>query len=104
MAEDGLPTTVSVLGNDTDVDGDGLSVTAVTQPTNGSVTFTAADVTYTPNADFNGADPLHYTIGDGNGGSATATVNMTVTPRTTIRWRMMIRRRRRKTRRSRLVT
>jgi type IV pilus assembly protein PilY1 len=79
MAEDDVPTTIAVLGNDTDVDGDALSVTGVTQPTNGSVAFTAADVTYTPNADFNGADPFTYTIGDGNGSSDTATVNMTVT-------------------------
>ena len=72
-------TTVTVLSNDTDVDGDTLTVSAVTQGTNGSVTHTANDVTYTPAADFNGADSFTYTISDGNGESDTATVNVTVT-------------------------
>ncbi len=54
-------------------------VTAVTQGTNGSVNFTAGNVSYTPNADFFGTDSFTYTISDGNGGSDTATVNVTVT-------------------------
>ena len=36
-------------------------------------------ITYTPAANYNGADSFTYTIGDGNGGTATATVNVTVT-------------------------
>src|SRR6185295_10087661 len=70
--------TVPVLGNDTDLDGETLAVTAVTQGANGSVSFTAGSVTYTPVANFNGADSFTYTIGDGNGGSATATVSISV--------------------------
>ena len=59
--------------------GETLTVTAVTQGANGSVTFTASGVSYTPNADFFGTDSFTYTISDGNGGTATATVNVTVT-------------------------
>ena len=71
---------VAVLGNDSDVDGDSLSVSAVTQGTNGAVVINGdGTVTYTPNANFNGADSFTYTIDDGNGGSDTATVNVTVT-------------------------
>jgi hypothetical protein len=77
-AED-TATTVNVLANDSDIDGDSLSVTAVTQGTNGSVTFGAASATYTPNANFNGSDSFTYSIGDGNGGTATATVSVNVT-------------------------
>ncbi len=77
--DEDTPVTIDVLANDSDVDGDTPGVTGVTQPANGSVTFTAADVTYTPNADFNGSDLFTYTIGDGNGGSDTASVDMTVT-------------------------
>ncbi len=70
--------TFNPRNNDTDVDGDPLTVTAVTQGSNGSATFTASNVTYTPNAGFTGSDSFTYTISDGNGGSDTATVNMTV--------------------------
>lgn len=74
----GSPLTVSVLANDTDTDGDSLSITGVTQGMNGSVVIDGTDVVYTPNAGFSGDDSFTYTIGDGNGGSDTATVNITV--------------------------
>ncbi len=73
--------TVSLLGNDNDPDGDTLTVTAVTQGTNGSVVLNPdGTATYTPNANFNGSDSFSYTIGDGNGGTATATATVTVAP------------------------
>ncbi len=54
------------------------SLSSVTQGTNGAVTFTAAgSVTYTPNADFNGADSFTYTVTSG-GVTETATVTITV--------------------------
>ncbi len=72
--------TVSVLANDTDVENDTLSVTAVTQGANGAVVINAnGTVTYTPAANFNGSDSFTYTISDGNGGTSTATVTVTVT-------------------------
>lgn len=73
---------VSVLGNDSDPDGDPLTVTGVTQPAHGVVSITGggATTTYTPAANYNGGDSYTYTIGDGRGGSATATVTMTVSP------------------------
>ena len=81
VAEDSGANTINVRVNDTDVDGDTLTVTAVTQGTNGSVIITngGADVSYTPNANFFGNDSFTYTVSDGNGGSDTATVNITVT-------------------------
>ncbi len=70
---------VTVLGNDSDPDSDPLNVSAVTQGANGTVTINGDNtVTYTPNANFNGADSFTYTISDGNGGNDTATVNVTV--------------------------
>ncbi|MEM7332261.1 MAG: tandem-95 repeat protein, partial [Chloroflexota bacterium] len=72
--------TIDVLDNDSDLDGDDLTIDSVTDPANGVVTNNGTDVTYTPNADFNGVDSFTYTIGDGNGGSDTATVNVTVNP------------------------
>ncbi len=80
----GAAVTVAVLGNDTDVDGPSLSVTAVTQGSNGSVVINANQtVTYTAGATV-GTDSFTYTVSDGAGGTATATVIVTVTsPRVT---------------------
>jgi RHS repeat-associated protein len=74
----GTPITITVLGNDSDPDGDPISITATTQGTNGSATYDTASVTYTPNAGFHGIDAFSYTISDGRGGTATATVTVAV--------------------------
>ena len=73
---------IDVLANDTIAPdtGETLTVTAVTQGANGTVTFTADGVSFTPDANFYGTDSFTYTITDGNGGTDTATVNVTVTP------------------------
>ena len=68
-----------VLGNDTDPDGDTLTVTSNTQPANGSATVNAnGSFTYNPDSNFNGTNTFSYTISDGNGGTDTATVTITV--------------------------
>jgi hypothetical protein len=75
----GTPVSVAVLANDSDLDGDALSVTAVTNGANGSAVRNAnGTVTYTPNAGFSGADSFTYTVSDGRGGTATGTVSVTV--------------------------
>jgi len=56
----------SLLENDSDVDGDTLSVVSVTDGANGTVGFDAdGNIVYTPNAGFQGADSFTYTISDG---------------------------------------
>lgn len=72
------PVTVSVLANDSDVDGGTLSVSAVTQGAKGSVSTNGSTVTYTPSANTNGLDSFTYTVSDGQGGAATATVTLSV--------------------------
>jgi len=69
---------INVLANDSDPDGDTLSVTAVSMPAHGSAAASATGVVYTPAADYVGADSFTYTISDGRGGNATATVHITV--------------------------
>lgn len=72
---------VDVLANDSDVDGDDLSVGSVTQPMNGRVSVTASDnIVYTPAADYSGADAFTYVLDDGRGGTATGTVTVSVAP------------------------
>jgi VCBS repeat-containing protein len=78
---EGTPVPISVLANDSDVDGDTITVTSVTQGINGTVTINVDDtVTYTPDAGFTGTDSFGYEIGDGNGGVAAAAVTVTVSP------------------------
>jgi VCBS repeat-containing protein len=68
-----------VLGNDTDVDGNPLTA-AVTGPAHGVLTLNAdGSFTYTPAADYNGADAFTYKAGDGLAQSAAATVSITIT-------------------------
>ena len=72
--------TINVLGNDTDIEGDTLTVTGATSP-NGTVTVNPnGTITFTPAENFNGDATIEYTISDGNGGTDTATVAVTVTP------------------------
>ncbi len=81
------PITINVLANDTDPNGDVLSLSSFTDPANGTVTrnengtpanLTDDQLVYTPNANYNGSDSFSYVISDGKGGTATATVNLTV--------------------------
>ena len=76
----GQAVTLDALANDTDVDGDRLSVVTTTVPTNGRVALLpTGQLSYTPRAGFVGTDQFSYTVSDGHGGTATATVTVTVT-------------------------
>ncbi|TPW11373.1 MAG: conserved repeat protein, partial [Acidimicrobiaceae bacterium] len=71
--------TISVIANDSDPDGDSLTVTAVTQPSMGSVVQNSnGTVQYTPPSNWTGTTSFTYTISDGNGGTDTATVTVLV--------------------------
>ncbi|MBT5873870.1 MAG: cadherin-like domain-containing protein, partial [Candidatus Latescibacteria bacterium] len=84
-AEEDTPVSFNLLANDTDDDGDPLTITGVTQPDNGDVVIDVGDtsVTYTPDPDYNSEieeefDEFTYTISDGNGGTDVATVSVDV--------------------------
>ena len=82
VAEDSGANPINVLGNDTDPDpGDTRTITAITQPANGTVaiTGTGTGLTYTPAANFAGTNTFTYTITDAAGLTDTATVTVTVT-------------------------
>ncbi|MBE0534753.1 MAG: tandem-95 repeat protein, partial [Phycisphaerae bacterium] len=78
--EEETAVTINVLDNDTDVEGDTLTVVHLTQAAHGTASLNAADqtVTYTPDPDFAGEDTFTYTVGDGNGGTSEAVVTVTV--------------------------
>ncbi|MEU8658905.1 Ig-like domain-containing protein [Actinoplanes philippinensis] len=70
------PTTLDVLANDTDANGDTLTVTVDVPPTAGHVEVAGGTVTYQAPNGFHGADSFGYTVSDGQGGSAHATVSV----------------------------
>lgn len=75
----GVPVTINVLANDTDPDGDSLTVTAVSDPPNGTAVNNGnGTVTYTSECGFQGFDTFSYTISDGRGGTATGMVTVRV--------------------------
>ena len=71
---------VNVVANDTDVDGDTLSVTGVTSPAHGTAVINSGKVNYTPSGNYTGSDTFDYTVSDGHGGTDTGTVTVTITP------------------------
>ncbi|HEX3764767.1 MAG TPA: Ig-like domain-containing protein [Kofleriaceae bacterium] len=79
--DEDIVATIDVVANDSDVDHDALTVTAITQPANGTVAIVdATHVRYTPAPDYNGPDSFGYTISDPSGATATATVTLTIDP------------------------
>ncbi|UCC67460.1 MAG: cadherin-like domain-containing protein [Armatimonadota bacterium] len=77
--DEDTPVTIAVLANDSDADGDSLTVTSVTDPPSGSAVINADEtVTYTPDVGYDGSDSFEYTISDGRGGTDTAAVSITV--------------------------
>lgn len=72
--------TINVLANDSDPDGDRLTVTAASLPAHGSAVVSANSITYTPTNGYLGSDTFTYTISDNAGGTANANVAITVYP------------------------
>ncbi|MGD9602501.1 MAG: Ig-like domain-containing protein [Gammaproteobacteria bacterium] len=70
---------IRVLANDSDPDRDALRISAVTQGARGRATVFGGSVFYTSNST-TGDDTFTYTVNDGRGGSASATVSVTITP------------------------
>ena len=48
----------------TDADGDTLTYSVVTQPAHGTVSGTSPNLTYTPNANYNGSDSFTFKAND----------------------------------------
>ena len=80
----GVAVDVAVLANDTDVDGDALTLGSFTQPAAGQGAVTQVGpgtLRYAPAAGFTGTATFDYVVSDGNGGSDTGAVSVTVAPR-----------------------
>ena len=69
---------IPVRTNDSDPDGDPLTLASVTSPRYGKATISNGAVSYTANKTFVGKVMFSYKINDGKGGTATGTVTVTV--------------------------
>lgn len=67
-------TSAALTGNDTDVDDDALSITAVGNAHGGTVTMINDQVVFVPDADYSGPGSFDYTASDGHGGLSSAHV------------------------------
>jgi YD repeat-containing protein len=76
LAASGVAVSMDPRANDTDIDGDPLTVISVTQPTHGAAVVSAGGttVTYTPTSGYFGDDRFTYAVADDEGAQATATV------------------------------
>ena len=61
-----------LLANDTDANGDTLSIAALSAPSNGTVAINGTNVVFTPTAGYTGNAGFSYTVSDGKGGTSTA--------------------------------
>ena len=68
-----------VLGNDSDADGDALTIASVTSGSGGTAVLNAdGSITFTPDAEFSGTATFSYEVSDGAGPGGTATVTVAV--------------------------
>jgi hypothetical protein len=75
--DEGTPRAIVLTGSD--IDGNPLTYTITTQPAHGTLSGMAPNVTYTPAADYNGADSFTFKVNDGTVDSLPGTVSIAVT-------------------------
>ena len=74
------PVTINVRGNDTDPDGDALTIDSFSQPKHGTVTRAGGRLVFTPDANWDGTTTFTYVVCDPDGRCDDATVTVTVDP------------------------
>ncbi len=77
LAED---SSVTIALTATDQDGNSLTYSVVSGPSHGSLSGTPPNVTYRPDANYNGSDSFTFTANDGKLTSAAAPVSITIAP------------------------
>ena len=81
QTDEDTPVDIAPLLNDSDPDGETISLSGVLDPAHGTVTLNPDDTfTYIPNADFNGEEILTYAVEDELGLESQGTVVVTVNP------------------------
>ncbi|NPA94589.1 MAG: tandem-95 repeat protein [Thermodesulfobacteria bacterium] len=76
------PVTINILGNDSDPDGDPISLVSVSPPSHGTLRVNPnGTITYTPESNYVGTDEFTYTIRDNEGHLDSAVVVIEINPR-----------------------
>lgn len=79
VEQDSSETLINALASANDADGDTLTLSAIGEPTNGGrAILQNGQISYTPATGFSGTERFTYTVNDGEGGDATASVEVTV--------------------------
>ncbi|PYK07919.1 MAG: adhesin, partial [Verrucomicrobia bacterium] len=73
-------TAQAIVLTGSDIDRDSLSFSIASGAAHGTLSGTAPNLTYTPNANFNGSDSFQFKVNDGTTNSANATVSINVSP------------------------
>jgi len=76
VTQSGVAVTITLSGSD--VENDALTYHVLSNPASGTLSGTASNLTYTPNAGFSGADSFTFRVNDGALDSAPATVSISV--------------------------
>ena len=73
--EDSSNNTMSVLVNDTDIDGGPMNIDSVGIASHGNAAINGTEIEYTPDADYCGADSFNYSLNGGSSATVFVTVN-----------------------------
>ena len=69
-----------LLANDSDVEGDAITLVGARDPVNGAVEFDGSEITFTPRPNYFGNGGFSYVVRDAHGAEATGFVSLTVLP------------------------
>lgn len=72
------PVELDLLANDSDPDGERITIVAMTEPSGGTLSIIDGRLVFTPTAGFSGVTTFNYTIRDERGLESTATVTIIV--------------------------
>ena len=75
----GNSVTIDALANDTDANGDVLTIESVADGAHGTVSIVSNKIVYNANAGYVGTDNFSYVVVDGNGGKGTGIITVTIT-------------------------
>lgn len=70
------PIYLDVLANDSDADGEALTLSSIDSVSKGTATILQNQIFYTPTTNFSGSETITYTINDGRRGTSSATVTL----------------------------
>jgi hypothetical protein len=84
VTNEDTPVGITLTGSDVETASGSLTYTVTVQPTNGVLSGTGANLTYTPNLNYNGPDSFKFTVTDTGDGSSPALISSEATVSITV--------------------